>query len=96
MTTPNKGNKYMSKPKISRNKTYANDENDITKKDNKIANQKEERTQIRNHNLLIASGNKTDNVITDKITEKKALSVKSANNIEVQHFYDLPDSDEEK
>uniref|UniRef100_A0A6C0IF54 Uncharacterized protein n=1 Tax=viral metagenome TaxID=1070528 RepID=A0A6C0IF54_9ZZZZ len=52
----NKKSKYMSKPKFSREKTMAYDENDIIKNEQILSNEKEERDKIRKHNLMIASG----------------------------------------
>lgn len=51
-----KNNKYMSKPKISREKSYAYDVDDIIKNENIMNAQKEERDKIRKHNLKVASG----------------------------------------
>lgn len=55
-STGNKKSKYMSKPKFSREKTMAYDENDIIKNEEILNNQKEERDKIRKHNLMVASG----------------------------------------
>ena len=51
-----KNNKYMSKPKISREKSYAYNVDDIIKNENIMNAQKEEREKFRNHNLKVASG----------------------------------------
>ena len=52
----NKKSKYISKPKFSRTKTYANDEDDIIKNEKTFLKQKEERDNIRKHNIKMASG----------------------------------------
>ena len=67
----NKKSKYISKPKFSRTKTYANDEDDIIKNEKLILKQKEERDNIRKHNLKVASGetDKTNEVVNDSNSE---------------------------
>ena len=102
-----KNNKYMSKPKFSREKTFAYDADDIIKNEAKMELQKEERDNIRKHNLNVASGviddgEKDSSEVGKKpkkakkaktITEKKALEGAPGDNITVQNHYDLPDSD---
>jgi hypothetical protein len=90
--------KYIKKAKFLREKKYANNEDDILKNEKTIIVQKEKRDQIRNHNLLIASGanivnNDTIDKKDKKITEKKALNTAN-NNIVVQHFYDSGEENE--
>ena len=106
--TDNKGNnkgKFISKPKFSREKKYAYEENDIIKNEQKFNIQKEERDQIRQHNLNIASS-KLDNTMEavnsnnkdednnsskkKKNAEKKALG---ANNVVVVNHSYITDSD---
>ena len=102
-----KNNKYMSKPKFSREKTYAYNADDIMKNETKMNLQKEERDKIRKNNLNVASGviddGEKDSIEVAKkqkkakkenvSTEKKALKGETCDNITVQNHYDLPDSD---
>ena len=100
----NKG-KFISKPKFSREKTYACEENDIIKNEQKFNIQKEERDKIRHHNLRVASGEidnsmeEVNSKIEDEVNnsskkkknaEKKALG---ANNVIVTNHSTIPDTD---
>ena len=71
----NKKNKYISKPKFSRTKTYANDEDDIIKNEKLILKQKEERDNIRKHNIKVASGetDNTNKALNDSSSEDEGL-----------------------
>jgi hypothetical protein len=100
-TDKNNKNKYISKPKISRKKSYATEESDIIRNEQKIINQKEERNRIRQHNIKIASGNIHDitssneivnNKKRNKCTEKKALDKNISNGIVINHC-SINDSD---
>ena len=109
--TDNKGNnkgKYISKPKFSREKTYACEENDIIKNEQKFNIQKEERDKIRHHNLRVASGEidnsmeavnskneDEDNNSSKKKKNKKIAEKKApeANNVVVTNHSTIPDSD---
>ena len=62
----NNSSKFKSKPKFSREKSYANDESDIIKNEQMLLLQKEERDKIRQYNLKVASGeidNNTEEVV---------------------------------
>jgi hypothetical protein len=70
-STVNKKSKFMSKPKFSREKTMAYDENDIIKNEEMLNNQKEERDKIRQHNLKVASGEIENTQVTQVDVDSK-------------------------